>query len=62
MLSISGKLEAENLFSYKTWICIYPSLLSFYTGIVQVVPQIQYDAPWKLFDTYLAGRNVASIK
>ena len=29
---------------------------------VEIVSQIQYDTPWKLFDTYRAGLNVASIK
>ena len=29
---------------------------------IEIVSQIQYDTPWKLFDTYRAGLNVASIK
>ena len=34
---------------------IYTSTISFHMRIVEVVSQIQYDAPWKLFDTYLAA-------
>ena len=45
---------------YRVW--IYNSPRSFHTRNIKMVSQIQYDAAWKLFDTYLAGLNVASIK
>ena len=45
---------------YRIWICTSP--ISFHRQIVEMVSQIQYDAPWTLFDTYLAELNVGSIK
>ena len=51
----SGKYTKE----YRIWIYTFPK--SFHTRVFEVVSQIQHDAPWKLFDTYLTGLDVASI-
>ena len=51
-------------FSYAIhlWVWIYTSSISFHTWNIEIVFQIQYEAPWKLFDTYLTGLDVASVK
>ena len=62
--SYSVHLWKIKLFSpikqYRIWIYISP--ISFHTRIAEMVSQLQYDVPRKLFDTYLTGLNAASIK
>ena len=58
-----ARLFLENVFprkQYRIW--IYTSPRSAHTQNIEMVFQIQYDTPWKLFDTYLTGLNVAPSK